>query len=274
MSLTTSSSLSVAAIQLTSTPDVDANLSRALHHLEEAASAGAELAVLPENFGFLGSEKAKLAYAQSIEEGSFVAPLRELAAKKGMGIIAGGMPEKGPDDDRVYNTAVFIGRSGEVVGSYRKIHLFDIDLAGKISYQESASVLSGNEPMVVEFEGWKVGLSICYDLRFPEMYRSLVDQGAHVLTVPAAFTLQTGRDHWEVLLRARAIENQCYVIAAGQVGEHLKGRTSWGQSCVIDPWGTILEQAPDVEGITLATLERSELQRIRTQLPCLTHRRL
>lgn len=274
MSLTTSSSLSVAAIQLTSTPDVDANLSRALHHLEEAASAGAELAVLPENFGFLGSEKAKLAYAQSIEEGSFVAPLRELAAKKGMGIIAGGMPEKGPDDDRVYNTAVFIGRSGEVVGSYRKIHLFDIDLAGKISYQESASVLSGNEPMVVEFEGWKVGLSICYDLRFPEMYRSLVDQGAHILTVPAAFTLQTGRDHWEVLLRARAIENQCYVIAAGQVGEHLKGRTSWGQSCVIDPWGTILEQAPDVEGITLATLERSELQRIRTQLPCLTHRRL
>lgn len=274
MSLTTSSSLSVAAIQLTSTPDVDANLSRALHHLEEAASAGADLAVLPENFGFLGSEKAKLAYAQSIEEGSFVAPLRELAAKKGMGIIAGGMPEKGPDDDRVYNTAVFIGRSGEVVGSYRKIHLFDIDLAGKISYQESASVLSGNEPMVVEFEGWKVGLSICYDLRFPEMYRSLVDQGAHILTVPAAFTLQTGRDHWEVLLRARAIENQCYVIAAGQVGEHLKGRTSWGQSCVIDPWGTILEQAPDVEGITLATLERSELQRIRTQLPCLTHRRL
>jgi predicted amidohydrolase len=274
MSLTTSSSLAVAAIQLTSTPDVDASLSSALHYLEEAASAGADLAVLPENFGFLGSEKAKLAYAQSIEEGSFVAPLRELAAKKGMGIIAGGMPEKGPDDERVYNTAVFIGRSGEVAGSYRKIHLFDIDLAGKVSYKESAAVLPGTEPMVVEFEGWKVGLSICYDLRFPEMYRSLVDQGAHILTVPAAFTLQTGRDHWEVLLRARAIENQCYVIAAGQVGEHLKGRASWGQSCVIDPWGTILQQAPDAEGITVATIDRSELQRIRTQLPCLEHRRL
>ena len=274
MEISPEESLMVAVIQLTSTPDQNANLVRTLTYLEEARSEGADLVVLPENYGFLGSERAKLEFAQSIEDGPFIQPLREMAERSGMGIIAGGMPERGPDEDHVYNTSVFIGRGGEILGRYRKIHLFDIELVGKVSYQESASVTSGDEVAVVDFDGWKVGLSICYDLRFPELYRAMVDRGAEIITVPAAFTAQTGRAHWEVLLRARAIENQCFVAAAGQYGEHLKGRTSFGKSALIDPWGKILKQSPDREGVLVSRFMREELNGIRTQLPCLSHRRV
>ena len=267
-------SLMVAVIQLTSTPDLAANLARTKGYLEEARDHGADLVVLPENYGFLGSERSKLKYAQGLEDGPFISPLRELAQKFGMGIIAGGMPERGPDVEHVFNTSVFIGRDGEILGSYRKIHLFDIDLVGKVSYQESASVAAGEDIVVVNFDGWKVGLSICYDLRFPELYRAMIDKGAELITVPAAFTAQTGEAHWAVLLRARAIENQCFVAAAGQYGEHLPGRISYGKSALIDPWGRVLNEAPDGEGVLTSHFRKEVLTQVRTQLPCLTHRRV
>mgnify|MGYP001978963298 CR=1 FL=1 len=232
------------------------------------------MTVLPENFGFLGTEAEKLTLAQDIEGGAFLSSIREIAAKLDMAVIAGGMPETGPDEEHVYNTSVFIGRSGETLGFYRKMHLFGIDLPGQFTYQESAAVASGPEPVVVPFEGWNVGLSICYDLRFPEYYRALVDKGAHILTVPAAFTLQTGKDHWDILLKARAIENQCYVIAPGQFGQHLKGRISWGKTSVIGPWGTTLALAPESEYVAVARLDPDHLKQTRQNLPCLNHRKL
>ena len=266
--------LVAAAIQFTSTPDSNDNLNRIQKFLREASQLGAELTVIPENFGFLGPESQKLSHAQSIENGPFIAAIREVAAQCNMAVIAGGIPEIGPDPGHVYNTSVFVGRSGEILGSYRKMHLFDIELRGGFSFKESSCVAPGEEPVVVAFEGWNVGLSVCYDLRFPEYYRALVEKGADILTVPAAFTLETGKDHWDILLRARAIENQAYVIAAGQFGFHLKGRVSWGKSCIIDPWGTILACAPESEYVVLSRLDPAHLEETRANLPCWSHRKI
>jgi len=264
----------MAVVQLTSNTDAEANMARALRLVREAASLGADLVALPENFGFLGREQEKLPFAQTIEDGPFLEPMRALARECGIGILAGTIPERGPDEARVYNTSVLLGRDGETIGIYRKIHLFDIDIPGQITFEESAAVAPGTEPVVVDFEGWKIGLTVCYDLRFPELYRVLVAQGAEILTVPAAFTLQTGKDHWEVLLRARAIENQCFVAAPGQFGQHSPGRASWGKSLLADPWGAVLGICPERESVAVATFAREDLKRVRRQLPCLDHRRL
>ena len=267
-------SIRVGVVQLTSNTDVDGKLKRAEGLVREAASQGADLVALPENFAFLGREQEKLPYAQEVVDGAFLEPMRALARECRVGILAGTIPERGPDPKRVYNTSVLLGRDGETLGIYKKIHLFDIDIPGQITFAESAAVEPGTEPVVVEFEGWKLGLTVCYDLRFPELYRKLVEQGAEILTVPAAFTLQTGKDHWEVLLRARAIENQCFVVAPGQFGQHSAGRASWGKSLLADPWGAVLGICPERESVAVATFERADLLRVRAQLPCLSHRRL
>ena len=262
-----------ATVQMTSTTDWESNLKRAQDYVLQAIDAGARLITLPENYGFLGRESEKLPHAQSVEEGPFLEPFRKLAQKHRVAILAGSIPETGPDAEHVYNTSVLIGTSGETLAAYRKIHLFDIDIPGEVSFQESSAVAGGSHAVVADFEGWKIGLTVCYDLRFPHLYQMLVDEGATILTVPAAFTLQTGKDHWEVLLRARAIENQCFVLAPDQFGHHSKGRASWGKSLIADPWGTLLALMPEREGFAMARLDPEDIRRVRRGLPCLEHRK-
>jgi predicted amidohydrolase len=267
-------SLRVAACQLNSRGDREANLAAAVEMVERAAAAGADVAVLPEYVDYLGP-----AAGEPVPEpvdGSFGRLFADTARRLSMWVIAGSFHEVGPDPEHTYNTTLVFDRSGTLAGVYRKIHLFDIDLAGRpeVSYQESRRVAPGTAVVGVDIEGVRFGLSICYDLRFPELYRRLAVDGARVLVVPAAFTTHTGRDHWEVLLRARAIENQCYVVAAGQSGDHDPGRSCYGRSMVVDPWGTVVAQAVDGPGLVVADVALDRVERIRTELPSLANRRL
>jgi predicted amidohydrolase len=263
----------VAVCQLNARTDRAANLATARELLERAAAGGADLAVLPEFTDYLGPASG-LPEPEPVdgEYGRFFA---KAAHELSMWVHAGSFHEAGPDPERVYNTSLVFDRDGTLAGVYRKIHLYDVEIPGRVSYHESAAVAPGEQPVTVTVEGVRVGLSICYDLRFPELYRHLaVHGGAQVLVVPAAFMLHTGRDHWEVLLRARAIENQCYVLAAGQIGDHDPGRTCFGRSMIVDPWGTVLAQAPDTTGVTFADLDLDRLATIRAELPSLANRRL
>jgi predicted amidohydrolase len=263
----------VAVCQLNSREDRDHNLAVARDLLERAAAAGAELAVLPEYVDYLGP--GKTAPKPEGADGEFAAFFAAAARELGLWVLAGSFHEAGPDEERTYNTSLVFDPQGSLVASYRKIHLYDVEIAGRVSYQESRSVAPGTDTVVADIAGVRTGLSICYDLRFPELYRRLAVQGdARVLVVPAAFMLHTGRDHWEVLLRARAIENQCYVVAAGQIGDHEPGRTCFGRSMIIDPWGTVVAQAPDTVGIVTADLDLDRLEQIRSELPSLANRRL
>jgi predicted amidohydrolase len=262
----------VAVCQVNSRHDRAANLAAANELLERAAAAGADLAVLPEYVDYLGPTEAE-PKPESVD-GEFAASFAEAARRLNMWVLAGSFHETGPDDAHTYNTSLIFNRRGELATSYRKIHLFDIEIPDRVSYQESRTVAPGQDTVTVDVEGMLVGLSICYDLRFPELYRRLAIAGAEVLLVPAAFTAHTGRDHWEVLLRARSIENQCYVVAAGQVGDHEPGRSCYGRSMVVDPWGTVVAQAPDTVGIAVADLDLDRLRGIRQQLPSLANRRL
>jgi len=244
--------------------------------IDVAAARGAEVVLLPENLAYMGPEAGKFASAERLGDASqpIQRALAEAARAHGIHVIAGGIPERSDDQRRPYNTCAVFSKSGEIIASYRKIHLFDVDLADGTTLRESAGSLAGKDPVVVTIGGFGFGLSICYDLRFPELYRALVDRGAEVLVVPAAFTLHTGKDHWHVLLRARAIESQCFVVAAAQWGKHPQGRTTYGHSLVVDPWGTVLAEAPDRIGVVVADLVRDDLRRVRTSLPSLRHRRL
>ncbi|MDG4764795.1 carbon-nitrogen hydrolase family protein [Solwaraspora sp. WMMD406] len=263
----------VAVCQLNSRDDQDANLATARKLVEAAAAGGADLAVLPEYVDYLGTA-AGLPDPEPID-GTVGTYFATAARELGIWVLVGSYHERGPDQRRTYNTSLMFNRQGELVGTYRKIHLYDVEIPGRVSYHESRNVAPGTDLVVVECEGVRIGLSICYDLRFPELYRRLaVDGGAQVLVVPAAFMTHTGRDHWEVLLRARAIENQCYVLAAGQIGEHQPDRTCYGRSMVVDPWGTVVAQAPDTVGIVLADLDLARLATIRSELPSLANRRL
>ncbi|GAB1645593.1 carbon-nitrogen hydrolase family protein [Krasilnikovia sp. MM14-A1259] len=263
----------VAVCQMNARDNRSTNLATARALLDRAAAAGAELAVLPEYVDYLGAaEGAPKPEPADGEFGSFFAAA---ARDLGMWVHAGSFHESGPDAEHTYNTTLVFDPSGDLAASYRKIHLYDVEIPGRVSYRESRSVAAGDEPVVAEIGGVRVGLSICYDLRFPELYRRLsVDGGAKVLVVPAAFMMHTGRDHWEVLLRARAIENQCYVVAAGQIGDHEPGRTCFGRSMIVDPWGTVLAQAADTEGVVTAELDLIRLETIRSELPSLANRRL
>lgn len=263
----------VAVCQLNARADREANLATARDLLDRAAAAGADLAVLPEFTDYLGP--AKGLPAPEPVDGEYSRFFAKAAHELSMWVHAGSFHEAGPDPGHVYNTSVVFDRSGTLAGTYRKIHLYDVEIPGRVSYHESASVAPGDSLVTVTIDGVRVGLSICYDLRFPELYRHLaVHGGAQVLVVPAAFMLYTGRDHWEVLLRARAIENQCYVVAVGQIGDHDPGRTCFGRSMIIDPWGTVLAQAPDTVGVTVADLDLDRLAAIRAELPSLANRRL
>jgi deaminated glutathione amidase len=262
----------VAVCQLNAREDRAANLAAAGELLEKAAASGVDLAILPEYVDYLGPGAG--APKPEGVDGEFAAFFSAAARSLGMWVLAGSFHETGPDAERTYNTSLVFDRGGELVASYRKIHLYDVEIPGRVSYQESRTVAPGTETVIVDVEGVPVGLSICYDLRFPELYRRLAVAGAQVLVVPAAFMMHTGRDHWEVLLRARAIENQCYVLAAGQIGDHEPGRTCFGRSMVIDPWGTVLAQAPDTVGVTVTDIDLARLATIRQELPSLANRRL
>jgi predicted amidohydrolase len=271
----------VAAVQLTSQNEVGANLDRARQLVGRAAAKGARLVLLPENFAFFGDEEGKRAIAETIaiapsaSDGPIVAALRDAAREHSVWLVAGGMPEASADPLRPFNTCAVLAPSGELVARYRKIHLFDVELGDGASYRESAATSRGGEPTVVaiptESASLRVGLSVCYDLRFPELYRRLVDLEAELMVVPAAFTLATGKDHWQVLLRARAIESQAFVLAAAQCGKH-GSRLTFGKSCLVDPWGEIIAQASEGEGVVVGDVDIDHLARVRQKLPSLRHR--
>lgn len=266
----------VAVVQLNSQDDVGQNLGKVRHLVGQAASAGAKLVALPENFAFMGEEARKRELAERVDgvpQGVIVHTLADLAVKHGIWVLGGGMPEASDDPARPFNTSVLVDPRGAAVAAYRKVHLFDVSLPDGSSYRESAATTSGAEALTAEVLGVRVGLSVCYDVRFPELYRRLVDQGARVITVPAAFTLATGKDHWHVLLRARAIENQVYVLAPAQHGKHPKGRQTFGKSVVVDPWGEVVAQCSEGEGFATADLDFAYQDRVRTALPSLLHRR-
>jgi predicted amidohydrolase len=262
----------VAVCQLNARDDREQNLRVARGLLQRAADGGADLAVLPEYVDYLG--RAHTAPKPEPVDGEFGAFFADAARELGMWVHAGSFHEIGPDAEHTYNTTLVFDRAGALAATYRKIHLYDVEIPGRVSYHESATVAPGASTEIADVEDLRVGLSICYDLRFPELYRRLAIDGANVLVVPAAFMLHTGRDHWEVLLRARAIENQCYVLAAGQIGNHDPDRTCFGRSMVVDPWGTVIAQAPDVAGVTFADLDLGRLTEIRETLPSLANRRL
>jgi predicted amidohydrolase len=268
--------LRVGVVQMSSQDDVAKNLARAGELVARAAAEGAKLVVLPENFAFMGPEEGKRALAEKLDDqgGPIVAALAEAAGRSGVHVVAGGMPERSGDHDRPFNTCAVVAPDGSVVARYRKLHLFDVEVGDGQRYRESASTSPGTEPVVVPVLGFRIGLSVCYDVRFPELYRKLADLGAEVVVVPAAFTLATGKDHWHVLLRARAIECQAYVAAAAQWGVHPHDRRTYGKSLVADPWGDVIVQCPEGEGVAVAAVERRRIESVRANLPSLRHRRI
>ena len=267
--------MKVAALQMVSGPSVEANLAAARDLVREAAAGGAELAVLPEYFCLMGRrDDDKLAAREPFGDGAIQRFLAEMARECGLWLVGGTLPLEARDAGRVRNTSLVYSPAGECAARYDKIHLFRYD-NGRERYDESRVIERGAEPNAFELvsragERWRIGLSVCYDLRFPELYRAL---SADVLLVPSAFTHTTGQAHWELLLRARAVENLAYVLAPAQGGEHENGRRTWGHSMVVDPWGAVLAQRGEPgAGVVLADLERERLRQVRTQLPALEHR--
>jgi predicted amidohydrolase len=261
-----------AAVQLTATADRDRNLDTADRLTREAAARGAELVLLPEKWSVYGRPEDIVAGAEPLD-GPALTWARGAARELGIDLVAGSIAEHVEGAERGANTSVHIGPDGEDRAVYRKVHMFDVEVGGRV-YRESEIEAPGEELVVTETaDGVEVGLSICYDVRFPELYRILAVRGARVLTVPAAFTLTTTREHWEVLLRARAIEDQCYVIAANQVGEPAPGIQTGGRSMIVDPWGLVLAQAPDAECVVVADLDLDRLADVRAKLPSLANRR-
>jgi len=231
---------------------------------------------LPECFAFIGRKMAdKLPLAESLDGGGpIVSAVREMAKKNRVWLAAGGLPERAPEEaERVYNTFLLCDPDGETRAVYRKIHLFDVAIPGRAELRESATTAPGGEVVTADTPMARLGLSICYDVRFPELYRELAARrGAEVLMVPAAFTAHTGAAHWHTLLRARAIENQCYVVAAAQHGKHNPARESFGHTIVIDPWGAVLAEVESGDGVAVATLDPAQLAKVRQQMPCHQHR--
>ena len=254
-----------------SSADRDRNIDAAARLVRRAAEAGARLVVLPEKWPYIHGPRL-LDGAEPLDGGPSLTAVRGWARELGVAILAGSIVEAVEGDRRARNTSALVLPDGSVAAVYRKLHMFDVDVGG-VSYRESAATAPGDAIVVAEALGHRIGMSVCYDLRFPELYRRLVDGGAEVIVVPAAFTAVTGRDHWEPLLRARAIENQAFVIAAGQHGRHDDGTESYGRSMVVDPWGIVLAQAPDGEGLAVADLDFAALEAVRARLPALRHRR-
>jgi predicted amidohydrolase len=258
------------AAQLNSTEDKDRNLTVADRLVREAAAQGAELIVLPEKWSVLGTPEQMTDGAEPLD-GRCLTWARALASELTVDLVAGSIVERG-EDGTLANTSVHVGPDGEIRAVYRKIHMFDVEVDG-VRYAESEHEQAGHEIVLSELAGEiGLGLSICYDVRFPELYGNLAVRGAEVITVPAAFTLATTRDHWEILLRARAIENQCFVIAPNQIGAHPPGDRTGGRSMIVDPWGLVLACAPDTETVIVADLDFERLREIRRRLPSLVRR--
>ena len=254
---------------MTSGDDRAVNIATAGRLVAAAVEAGARLVVLPEKWPYIHGPRTREG-AEPLEGPSLTA-VRGWAREHDVAILAGSLIED-RGGERPCNTSVLVPPDGSVAGVYRKLHMFDVEVGG-VAYRESAATAPGSEIVAADALGHRIGMSVCYDLRFPELYRRLTTDGAEILVVPAAFTVTTGRDHWETLLRARAIENQAFVIAAGQYGVHADGTASYGHSMIIDPWGTVLAQAPDGEGVAVADLDFDRLEDVRARLPALRHRR-
>lgn len=263
-----------AAVQMRSGSDAERNLAAAEHWIEHAARRGAHLVATPENTDFLGPHDEKVRRAQPLD-GPTPTRFAELAKRLGIHLLLGSFPERSPDPARCFNTSVLFGPDGERLAVYRKIHLFDVDVSEAVRFQESATVVAGEQLTVAPTALGALGLSICYDLRFPELYRRLVEKGAEVLMIPSAFTLTTGRDHWHTLLRARAIETGSFVIAPAQQGRHDDGglRESYGHAMIVDPWGTVLAEAPDGPGVAMAEIDLERVRSVRASIPVAAHRR-
>ena len=266
--------MKVAALQTVSTADVDRNLETASRLLAEAAGRGAEFALLPEYFCLMGRRDAdKLAHAEAPGQGPIQAALAAEARRHRLWIAGGTVPITGADDRHVRNACIVWGPDGVAAARYDKIHLFAFD-DGSERYDEGRTLEAGTTPVAVQAGVLRVGLSICYDLRFPELYRALMRPPCDLVCVPAAFTYPTGQAHWELLLRARAVENQCYVVAAAQGGLHENGRRTWGHSMIVDPWGEVMAELGEGEGVIVAEVDPERIAAVRRQLPALAHRRL
>jgi predicted amidohydrolase len=265
--------LKTAVIQVNSRDDPAENLSNVERFLDQAADMGAQFASLPEFWTYLGPYSGFDAAAQTIP-GPVIECLQEKARKYKMIVHGGSIVERHPQlAGKFYNTSVLIDRDGEIVARYRKIHLFDVNLANGEKHYESERIAPGNDLVTAEIDGITFGLTICYDLRFPELYRLLALRGAQIIMVPAGFILHTGRDHWEVLLRARAIENLCYVVAPAQVGTYPPNRQCFGRSMIVSPWGLVLAQAPDTQTVVMADIDLAQIEQARAQIPSLENRR-
>jgi len=266
--------MKAAAIQMTSGPDVTANLEQARGLLEEAATRGAELAALPENFAFMGRRDAdKRGVGESEGRGPIQDFLANTALRLHMTIVGGTIPLRAGTDGRVAAASLVYGPDGKCRARYDKIHLFDVDIPGRTeSYRESAHVAPGSGAVVVDTVLGRLGLSVCYDIRFPELFRALSASGAQILSIPSAFTSATGRAHWETLLRARAIENLSYVIAPAQSGFHANGRETYGDSMIVDYWGRVLQRLPRGRGCVLAEIDPAAQAEVRSNFPALQHR--
>ena len=274
--LASTGELKIASIQMVSTPTIHENLSTASRLVKAAADEGVKLAVLPEYFCLMGlKDTDKVRAREKLGNGPIQAHLSQLAKENNLYLVAGTIPLEASDPNKVLNTMLVFDPSGKQINRYDKIHLFGFQTATE-RYQESETIEAGNEPGLfkISVDGieWTFGMSVCYDLRFPELYRTLGTVDCHI--IPAAFTYTTGKDHWEVLLRARAIENQCYVLASAQGGTHINQRRTWGNSMLIDPWGNILTNLPEGEGFVSGVLSKDKLKEVRSKLPALAHRKL
>ena len=277
MSTTTTNALcKIASIQMVSTPDLWENMETAHRLVNIAAEDGAQVVVLPEYFCLMGlKDTDKVGAKELLGVGPIQKRLADIAKQNRIHLVAGTIPLEAPEPAKVLNSTLVYDTLGQQIARYDKIHLFGFQTATE-RYEESETIAPGNEPgiLAIQLDGteWRFGLSICYDLRFPELYRALGQVDCHI--IPAAFTYTTGKDHWEILLRARAIENQCYVLASAQGGTHVNQRRTWGHSVIIDPWGTILSELPEGEGFITGTLSKEKINEVRSKLPALKHRKL
>ena len=270
--------MQLAAIQMNSGANIAANLAQLERELKAACDRGADLVVLPENFALMSdAAHARLELAEADGDGPVQERLASLAAAQGVWIVAGTLPLLSADPHRPYSACCVYNSSGERVARYDKIHLFDVRVPDSVAstdvYRESSFTLPGTEPLVVKTEWGNLGVAVCYDLRFPELFRQMLVDGLDILAIPAAFTVATGQAHWELLLRARATENLSYVVAAAQAGEHPGGRATWGHSMIVDPWGTVLADAGTKPGTVVAEYDQDKLKRLRQEFPVLEHRR-
>ncbi|MBF0754153.1 carbon-nitrogen hydrolase family protein [Jeotgalicoccus nanhaiensis] len=264
--------MKIALVQMNTKQDKAKNLNDITNFIEEAASEGAELVSLPEYCTYMGKDEDKVKHAESIPNGETFELLSNLAKTHSIFIHVGSILEE-YNNEKSYNTSFIINPHGEIIGKYQKIHLFDIEIEGVSKYMESNSIINGTSPKMIDLPVGKAGLSICYDMRFPELYRGYALEGAKILFIPAAFTRYTGMLHWELILRARAVENQCFVIAAGQFGENLPGKECFGSSMVIDPWGMVISRASEGTGVIYANLDMDLVDKARTSIPSLQNRK-